>query len=324
VVISHDVELLEVTVNRVFHLDATRAVLDVYNVGWKAYLAQRETDERRRRRERGNAEKKAAVLNAQADRMRAKATKAVAAQQMARRAEKLLAGLEDERKADKVAKLRFPSPAPCGKVPLTASELSKSYGSLEVFTDVDLAIDRGSRVVILGLNGAGKTTLLRILGGVEAADTGEVHAGHGLRLGYYAQEHETLDPDRSVLENLAAVAVDLPEVEQRKVLGSFLFSGDTVRQPAGTLSGGEKTRLALALLVVSSANVLLLDEPTNNLDPASREQVLGALHSYGGAIVLVTHDEGAVEALEPERVLLLPDGVEDHWSAELADLVALA
>jgi ATPase subunit of ABC transporter with duplicated ATPase domains len=205
-----------------------------------------------------------------------------------------------------------------------AEGLSKSYGSLEIFTDVDLAVDRGTRVVVLGLNGAGKTTLLRMLAGVESPDTGEVHAGHGLRLGYYAQEHETLDPDRSVLANLAAVATDLPEVEQRKVLGSFLFSGDTVMQPAGTLSGGEKTRLALALLVVSSANVLLLDEPTNNLDPASREQVLNALASYGGAIVLVTHDEGAVEALEPERVLLLPDGVEDHWSAALADLVALA
>jgi ATPase subunit of ABC transporter with duplicated ATPase domains len=127
-----------------------------------------------------------------------------------------------------------------------------------------------------------------------------------------------------VLANLAAVAPDLPEVEQRRVLGSFHFSGDTVQQPAGTLSGGEKTRLALARLVVSSANVLLLDEPTNNLDPASREQVLSALRSYEGAIVLVTHDEGAVEALQPQRVLLLPDGVEDHWSSELADLVALA
>jgi ATPase subunit of ABC transporter with duplicated ATPase domains len=324
VVISHDVELLEVTVNRVFHLDATRATLDIYNVGWRTYLGQRETDERRRKRERANAEKKAAVLSAQADRMRAKATKAVAAQQMARRAEQLLAGLEEERQADRVARLRFPEPAACGKVPLTAAALSKSYGSLEVFTDVDLAIDRGSRVVVLGLNGAGKTTLLRILGGVEPPDTGEVRPGHGLRLGYYAQEHETLDPQASVLANLAAVAAELPEVEQRKVLGSFLFSGDTVRQPAGTLSGGEKTRLALARLVVSSANVLLLDEPTNNLDPASRDQVLGALRSYRGAIVLVTHDEGAVDALEPQRVLLLPDGVEDHWSAELADLVALA
>jgi ATPase subunit of ABC transporter with duplicated ATPase domains len=324
VVISHDVELLEVTVNKVFHLDATRGVLDVYNVGWKPYLLQRETDERRRKRERSNAEKKAAVLNAQADRMRAKATKAVAAQQMAKRATKLLAGLEEVRHADKVARLRFPEPAPCGKVPLTAAELSKSYGSLEIFTDVDLAIDRGSRVVVLGLNGAGKTTLLRILAGVEPSDTGSVTPGHGLQLGYYAQEHETLDPNASVLANLAAASPNLPEVEQRKVLGSFLFSGDTAQQLAGTLSGGEKTRLALARLVVSSANVLLLDEPTNNLDPASRDQVLDALRSYRGAIVLVSHDEGAVSALDPQRVLLLPDGVEDHWSAELADLVALA
>jgi ATPase subunit of ABC transporter with duplicated ATPase domains len=324
VVISHDVELLEVTVNKVFHLDATRGALDIYNVGWKAYLTQRETDERRRKRERANAEKKAAVLSAQADRMRAKATKAVAAQQMARRAERLLADLEPERQKDRVARLRFPEPASCGRVPLTARELSKSYGSLEVFTDVDLAIDRGSRVVVLGLNGAGKTTLLRILAGVEAPDTGKVEPGHGLRLGYYAQEHETLDPGASLLANLAAAAPDLPEVEQRRVLGSFLFTGDVVQQLAGTLSGGEKTRLALARLVVSSANVLLLDEPTNNLDPASREQVLDALRSYKGAIVLVTHDEGAVSALDPQRVLLLPDGVEDHWSAELADLIALA
>jgi ATPase subunit of ABC transporter with duplicated ATPase domains len=324
VVISHDVDLLDHVVNKVFHLDANRAVLDLYNVGWKAYLQQREVDERRRHRERANAEKKAAALMQQADRMRAKATKAVAAQNMARRAERLLAGLEGERRQDRVARIRFPDPAPCGRVPLTATGLSKSYGSLEVFTDVDLAIDRGSRVVVLGLNGAGKTTLLRLLAGLEDADTGEVHAGHGLILGYYAQEHETLDPDASVLANLAASAPALPEVEQRRILGSFNFTGDAVAQPAGTLSGGEKTRLALARLVVSSANVLLLDEPTNNLDPASREQVLTALRSYAGAIVLVTHDEGAVTALQPERVLLLPDGIEDHWSAELADLIALA
>ena len=159
---------------------------------------------------------------------------------------------------------------------------------------------------------------------MESPDTGTVEPGHGLRLGYYAQEHETLDANASLLANLAAAAPDLPEVEQRRVLGSFMFSGDVVQQLAGTLSGGEKTRLALARLVVSSANVLLLDEPTNNLDPASRDQVLDALRSYKGAIVLVTHDEGAVNALDPQRVLLLPDGVEDHWSPDLADLIALA
>jgi ATPase subunit of ABC transporter with duplicated ATPase domains len=324
VVISHNVSLLEATVNKVFHLDATRAVIDVYNVGWKAYLAQRETDERRRKRERANAEKKAATLFAQADKMRAKATKAVAAQNMARRAQRLLSGLEEQRQHDRVAKLRFPEPVPCGKTPLTASGLSKSYGSQEVFTDVDLAIDRGSRVVVLGLNGAGKTTLLRLLAEQEKPDTGAVEAGHGLRLGYYAQEHETLDVGRTVLQNMRTAAPDLTDTQVRGVLGSFLFSGEDVDKPAGVLSGGEKTRLALATLVVSGANVLLLDEPTNNLDPASRNEVLDALQRYRGAVVLVTHDEGAVEALAPERVVLLPDGVEDLWGIDYLDLVALA
>src|SRR3954464_1413904 len=264
VVISHDVSLLDAAVNKVWYLDANRSVIDVYNVGWKAYLEQRETDERRRRRERANAEKKAGALMAQADKMRAKATKTVAAQNMARRAEKLLGGLEDVRVGDKVAKVRFPDPAPCGRTPLRAEGLSKSYGSLEVFTDVDLAIDRGSRVAILGLNGAGKTTLLRMLAGMVTPDTGEVNAGHGLRLGYYAQEHETLDVDRTILEHMRSAAADQTDTDLRKILGAFLFSGDDVDKPAGVLSGGEKTRLALATLVCSGANVLLLDEPTNN------------------------------------------------------------
>ncbi|MFI9365703.1 ABC-F family ATP-binding cassette domain-containing protein [Kitasatospora sp. NPDC053057] len=324
IVISHDVDLVETVVNKVFYLDANRSAIDVYNMGWKQYQQQREDDEKRRKRERANAEKKAATLNAQADKMRAKATKTVAAQNMARRADKLLSGLEQVRANDKVAKLRFPDPAPCGKTPLTASGLSKSYGSLEIFTDVDLAIDRGSRVVVLGFNGAGKTTLLRMLAGVEAPDTGEVIPGHGLKIGYYAQEHETLDAERSVLENMRSAAPDTDLVQIRKILGSFLFSGDDVDKPAGVLSGGEKTRLALATLVVSSANVLLLDEPTNNLDPASREEILGALREFSGAVVLVTHDEGAVEALDPERIILLPDGVEDLWNPSYADLVSLA
>jgi ATPase subunit of ABC transporter with duplicated ATPase domains len=324
VVISHDVDLLDSVVNRVFHLDANRSAIDIYNVGWKPYLAQRETDERRRKRELANATRQAAHLQTQADKMRAKATKAKAAQQMLKRADRLLAGVEGERQTDRVAKIRFPDPAPCGKTPLLAEGLSKSYGSLEIFTDVDLAIDRGSRVVILGLNGAGKTTLLRLLAGIDEPDTGKVVAGHGLRLGYYAQEHETLDTTRSVLENMRSAAPDLPEVDARRILGSFLFTGDDVDKPAGVLSGGEKTRLALAALVVSSANVLLLDEPTNNLDPASRAEILAALRTFAGAIVMVTHDEGAVDALQPERVILLPDGVEDMWSDEFSDLVALA
>ena len=178
--------------------------------------------------------------------------------------------------------------------------------------------------MILGLNGAGKTTLLRILAGVDEPDAGSLIAGHGLKVGYYAQEHETLDVKASVLHNMVSVSRHLTETEARRVLGSFLFTGDDVHKPAGVLSGGEKTRLALAMLVVSSANVLLLDEPTNNLDPASREEILDALANFTGAVVLVSHDPGAVEALNPERVLIMPEGTEDHWSKEYLDLIELA
>ena len=219
VVISHDNALLEATVNKVFHLDANRAVIDVYNMGWHNYLTQREDDEKRRKRERSNAENKAKVLTDQANKMRAKATKAQAAQSMLKRAEKMMAGIEGERAVDKVARIAFPDPAPCGKTPLMGSELSKSYGSLEVFTAVDLAIDRGSRVVILGLNGAGKTTMLRILAGVDQPDTGEVVPGYGLKMGYYAQEHETLDVNRTVLENMHGAAPELTDTQARSVLG---------------------------------------------------------------------------------------------------------
>jgi ATPase subunit of ABC transporter with duplicated ATPase domains len=324
IVISHDVDLIGDTVNRVFYLDAMRTVIDVYNMTWSNYLKQRESDQERRKRERANAEKKATTLQLQAARFGAKNSKATAAKQMVKRAERLIDGLEEVRDADRVANIRFPDPAPCGKTPLFAENLSKSYGSLEIFTAVDLAIDKGSKVVVLGLNGAGKTTLLRILAGVDESDTGQVIPGHGLKVGYYAQEHETLDVTKTVLENMQRAAPQLNDTDSRKVLGSFLFTGDDVNKKAGVLSGGEKTRLALATLVVSSANVLLLDEPTNNLDPASREEILGALNSFSGAVVLVSHDEGAVRALNADRVLILPDGVEDHWNESYAELISLS
>ncbi|GAY12504.1 ABC-F family ATP-binding cassette domain-containing protein [Pseudonocardia sp. N23] len=324
VVISHDTELLAAVVNKVWFLDATRGEADVYNMNWKRYLEARATDEKRRRRERANAEKKAAVLHTQALKMGAKATKAVAAKNMARRADEMLAALEPEQKHDRVAKIRFPDPAPCGRTPITAEGLSKAFGSLEVFTGVDLAVDRGAKVVVLGLNGAGKTTLLRLLAGTEEPDAGKVLPGHGLRTGYFAQEHDTLDMSASVWENIRHASPDTPEQQLRTVLGTFMFSGEQLAQPAGTLSGGERTRLALAGLVSSSANVLLLDEPTNNLDPASREQVLDALRRFTGAVILVTHDPGAVEALHPDKVIVLPDGTEDLWSADYLELVQLA
>ncbi|MEU4646859.1 ABC-F family ATP-binding cassette domain-containing protein [Nocardia fluminea] len=324
IVISHDVELLGDVVNKVWFLDAVRGEPDVYNMGWKKYLDARATDEQRRVRERANAEKKAGALRQQAAKLGAKATKAAAAHQMVRRAERLISELDDVRVSDKVARIRFPEPAACSKTPLMVKDLTKLYGSLEIFTGVNFAVDKGSRVVVLGLNGAGKTTMLKLLAGVETPTAGGVEQGRGLKVGYFAQEHDTLDDQASVWENIRHASPDAGEQELRSLLGAFMFTGPQLDQPAGTLSGGEKTRLALAGLVSSAANVLLLDEPTNNLDPVSREQVLEALRTYAGAVVLVTHDPGAAEALNPERVILLPDGTEDHWSAEYAELIDLA
>lgn len=243
---------------------------------------------------------------------------------MARRADRLLAELEPVRQTERVARIRLPEPAPCGRTPLGAVALTKSYGDLRVLGGVDLAVDRGSRLLILGPNGSGKTTLLRLLAGHDSPDGGRVTRGHGLCLGYFAQEHDTLDPAGTVRGQLAAAAPHLTDGEVRRVLGSFLFTGDDADKRVGVLSGGEKTRLALAGLVHSGANVLLLDEPTNNLDPASRAEVLAAVATYPGALVMVTHDAGAVDALRPDRVLLLPDADEDLWSEEYRELVSPA
>ncbi|MDK8881174.1 ABC-F family ATP-binding cassette domain-containing protein [Corynebacterium striatum] len=325
IMISHDVDLLEAVCNKIWFLDAVRAEADIYNMGFKKYLDARATDEARRRRERANAEKKASALQKQAAKLGAKATKAAAAKQMLARADRMMSQLDEVRVADKVAHIKFPEPAPCGKTPLNAKGLTKMYGSLEVFAGVDLAIDKGSRVVVLGYNGAGKTTLLKLLAGVERTDgEGGIVSGHGLRIGYFAQEHDNIDAKKTVWENTIEACPDAGQQDLRGLLGAFMFSGDKLEQPAGTLSGGEKTRLSLATLVSSRANVLLLDEPTNNLDPQSREQVLDALSTYTGAVVLVTHDPGAVKALKPERVIIMPDGDEDLWNDEYMEIVELA
>src|SRR5699024_6249671 len=311
IMISHDVELIEAVCNRVWFLDAVRAEADVYNMGWKKYLDARALDEARRRRERANAEKKASALKKQAEKFGAKANEARAAKQMVARDDRMLGPLDEVRAEDKVAAIRFTNPAPCGKTPLFANGLTQMYGSPGICAGVDLAIDKGSRVVVLGFNGAGKTTRLKLLAGVERTDgEGGIVTGHGLKIGYFAQEHDTIDGSKSVWQNAIDACPDADEQELRSLLGAFMFSGEQLDQPAGTLSGGEKTRLARATLVSSRANVLLLDAPTNTPDPQPRAAVLDALRTYEGAVVLVAHAPGPVPALVPERVIVLPDGVE--------------
>jgi ATPase subunit of ABC transporter with duplicated ATPase domains len=245
--------------------------------------------------------------------------------------EKRIARLDAERveapKGDKVLRVRFPPPPAPGRTVVTATGLAKSYGGPPVFEDVGFDLGRGERLLVLGLNGAGKTSLLRILAGETIPDRGVVAFGHHVTVGYYAQEHDNLSTDATLLDNIrreVPTGVQLTETELRGLLGMFGLSGEKVFQEAGTLSGGEKTKLALAMLMVGRNNVLLLDEPTNNLDPGSRHAVTDALREWPGAIILVSHDTDFVEQLAPTKVLVMPDGELDYFSSGWLDLVALA
>jgi ATPase subunit of ABC transporter with duplicated ATPase domains len=220
--------------------------------------------------------------------------------------------------------VRFPAPPPPGRTVLEAGGLAVRYGALEVFRDVDLAVERGERLLIMGLNGAGKTSLLKVLAGQRSPDEGSFALGHHVVAGYYAQEHEGIEAGRSVLDHLREQAPNAPDTLLRSIVGSMGLVGDKVHQDAGTLSGGEKTKLALGILVAGRHNLLLLDEPTNNLDPGSREAVAEGLRDWPGSIVLVSHDAPFVRDLAPDKVLLMPEGTLDLWSDDYLDLVALA
>jgi ATPase subunit of ABC transporter with duplicated ATPase domains len=330
-VISHDLELLDEAITRVLHLDrpAEHAVGEIveYKGTYSQYLAARAEDERRLTRQAALQGKEIARLQRVVDRFGAKATKAA----MAHSIEKRIVRLEDTRvtapKAARTLAVRFPEPPPCGQTVIVAEHLCKGYGGPPVFEDVGFDLGRRERLLVLGLNGAGKTSLLRILAGESTADLGTFEFGYQVATGYYAQEHDNLDSSASVLDNIRAdvpASINLTETELRGLLGMMGLSGDKVFQDAGTLSGGEKTKLALAMLMVGRNNLLLLDEPTNNLDPPSRKAVADALKAWKGSIIFVSHDTEFVTELAPTKVLLMPDGDVDYFSDDWLDLVSLA
>jgi len=226
-------------------------------------------------------------------------------------------------KRERKVKVRFPDPPHSGRVALTANSLAKGYGGPLVFRDVSFEVERGQRLLVMGLNGAGKTSLLRILAGQSEPNAGSFRLGHGALLGYYAQEHEGIRAGVTVLAHMRELS-DADEVTLRALLGMFGLTGDIARQDAGTLSGGEKTKLALAQLVAGRHNLLLLDEPTNNLDPPSRVGVARALAAWPGTMIIVSHDTEFVEALQPGRVIFMPEGRVDYWDEELLDVVSMA
>ena len=322
-VISHDLPLLDAAITKVLDLEpATRTVTE-YRGNYSHFLAERERERERRARERATVMRKIAAMRATADRFRVSATKTQVATNMDRRIAVLESGVGPQAARRRAVSVTFPKPEPSGRTPLEACGIAKSYGGTEVFARVSFAVERGERLLLIGLNGAGKTTCLRILAGVEHPDAGEVLLGLRASLGYYAQEHDTLRPGETCLDHMRRAA-RMDDAALRGILGAFLLEGEQAFQDVATLSGGEKTKLALATLVAGRHNVLLLDEPTNNLDPQARDALLEMLASYSGTIILVSHDTEFVAALAPDRYVVMPEGTIDYWSEDILELVALA
>ncbi len=328
-VISHDLELLDEAITRVIHLDRPTEDAPGHLVEYKGtysqYVAARAKDEARLAKLAVAQGKEIDRLEKRAKTMVAKATLASRAHSIEKRADRLRAVAVHAPAATKTLHLSFPAPPHCGRVVLEVEGLAKGYGGPPVFEDVSFVVERAERLLVLGLNGAGKTSLLRILAGETDANVGHIKLGLDVSIGYYAQEHEGITAGRSLLAHIRESATEgLTETQLRGMLGMFGLSGEKVMQDAGTLSGGEKTKLALAQLVSGRHNLLLLDEPTNNLDPPSREATALALSSWPGAMIIVSHDSDFVARLRPQRALLMPDGDLDYWSDDLLELVALA
>ena len=330
-VISHDLELLDEAITRVLHLDrptetATGHIVE-YRGTYSQYVRARADDEARLAKQAATQQREIDRMQKFVDRFGAKATKAAQAHSIEKRIARLASEKVDAPQAGKTITVKFPPPPPCGATVIKAAHLCKGYGGPPVFEDIEFDLGKGERLLVLGLNGAGKTSLLRILAGETTADLGDFEFGYQVSAGYYAQEHDNLDTRASLLDNIrrsVPPGVALTETQLRGLLGMFGLSGDKVFQDAGTLSGGEKTKLALAMLMTGRNNLLLLDEPTNNLDPPSRTAVAEALKSWPGAIIFVSHDTEFVLELAPTKVLLMPDGDVDYFNDSWLDIVSLA
>jgi ATPase subunit of ABC transporter with duplicated ATPase domains len=321
-VVSHDLVLLDEAITRILHLDD--AELIEYKGTYSQYRTARKRDEERLAKMARRQQSEITRLSSLANVMRQQTQRrARVARSIDSRVHRLKTQAVDAPRSERSIRVRFPDPPRAGRVVLRVRALTKGYGGPPVFESIGFELGRDERLLVMGLNGAGKTSLLRIVAGLSEADEGEVVRGSGASIGYYAQEHEGIAPGVPVLAHMTSQS-RAPEQQLRGLLGMFGLTGDVANQDAGTLSGGEKTKLALAQLVAGRHNLLLLDEPTNNLDPPSLEAVGSALKDWPGAMVIVSHDKDFVAKLAPQRVLLMPEGTLDYWSDDLLDLVSLA
>ena len=315
VVISHDRYFLDVTVNKIVEIWNKR--VQFYTGGYERYRQQKAERLAQLEAAYKNQRDKIQQLEAFINRFRYQATKAKQVQSRIKELDRIeRIELPPE---EKTIHFTFPQPKASGRVVAQMKDVAKAYGSKQVFSGANFIIERGDRVVLVGVNGAGKSTMMKLLGGTEAPTAGEYTLGHKVEPDYFAQDqYKELDPDARILDDLSEVAPRMAQTELRNLLGCFLFSEDDVFKRIGVLSGGERNRYALARMLLHPSNFLLLDEPTNHLDMRAKDVLLEALQNYSGTLVFVSHDRYFIENLAT-RVIEIADGEVRVFPGDYAD-----
>ncbi len=319
ILVSHDRFFLDAVVTRITEIGLRK--LTDYVGNYSGYLVERDARMERLRQQKRDQDEEVARMKAFIDRFRYQATKAAQVQSRIKMMDKIVPiEIPPERKR---VRFKFPPCAKSGRTVIDLRGVEKAYGSRRVFEGINVHIERGDRIALIGPNGAGKSTLMRMLSGVEGPDRGTRTEGHQLVMQYFAQDEATrLDPTLTVYQTLAGDAPHHMVPHIRNILGGFLFSGDDVEKPVRVLSGGERTRLAVARMLLRPSNTLLLDEPTNHLDLDSKDVLLEALEDFGGTLIFVSHDRYFVDKLASKvidighgQALLYPGNYEEFlWS----------
>jgi ATP-binding cassette subfamily F protein 3 len=323
IVISHDLKLLDSAIDKILAINTFTKKIDEYTGNYSKYLKLKEEKEARLKREIISEQKHIKQMEAGLIKMARFTSDKGVRQRMnlKRRIAKAKENLPPLPQEVRVIKLKLPDPAWIGEAPIIAKNIYKSYEDKEVLKGISFTLLRGERIALLGPNGAGKSTLIKILLGNLNADDGTIMKDEKINIGYYSQEFEVFDLEKTVFDTVSEKS-KLGEGVIRPLLARFLFQGNKIFQEVGTLSGGEKTRLSIALLLLKNYNVLILDEPTTYLDVLSQRIILEALKSYKGSMIVVSHTQEFITELQPQKAILLPEHRFELWKEELVHKIS--